>query len=172
MKPARILGHHVHPMLIVFPLGLLAISVLFDAFDLARHDMTFAAIAYWNVVAGVIGGLVAAVFGLWDWLGVPRGTRARAIGAWHGVVNVCVVALFAITAFVRHGDPAHQATRATLALSWIALALALVGGWLGGELVERLGIGVDRGAEPNAPNSIAMPESRWHAGGMQGRPTR
>ncbi len=35
------------------------------------------------------------------------------------------------------------------------IALALVGGWLGGELVERLGIGVHAGAHPNAPNSLS-----------------
>ncbi len=33
-------------------------------------------------------------------------------------------------------------------------ALALVGGWFGGELVERLGVGVHRGAHLNAPNSL------------------
>jgi uncharacterized membrane protein len=37
----------------------------------------------------------------------------------------------------------------------IALLLGAVGGWLGGELVDRLGVGVDNGANLNAPNSIS-----------------
>jgi hypothetical protein len=39
-------------------------------------------------------------------------------------------------------------------LSVIGVLLALVGGWLGGELVERLGVAVHQGANLNAPNSL------------------
>lgn len=41
-----------------------------------------------------------------------------------------------------------------LVLSIAGAGFALIGGWLGGELVERLGIGVHAGANPNAPNSL------------------
>ncbi|MGZ8467318.1 MAG: DUF2231 domain-containing protein, partial [Candidatus Binatia bacterium] len=43
-----------------------------------------------------------------------------------------------------------------LLLSFMGAGLALVTGWLGGELVDRLGIGVDEGANPNAPNSLSQ----------------
>ena len=43
---------------------------------------------------------------------------------------------------------------AAIALELIALGLGSVTGWLGGELVDRLGVGVDDGAHLNAPNSI------------------
>lgn len=43
-----------------------------------------ARVAYWMIFAGVISALAAAVFGLTDWLGIPSGTRAKAIGAWAG----------------------------------------------------------------------------------------
>src|SRR5204862_6059708 len=95
MKPARILGHQVHPMIIVFPLGLLAASAVFDVAYLATKNAVFAETAYWNMLAGVIGGLTAAVFGFWDWLTIPRRTRAKKVGALHGTVNVIVVGLFA-----------------------------------------------------------------------------
>jgi hypothetical protein len=35
--------------------------------------------------------------------------------------------------------------------------LALVTAWLGGELVERLGVGVDEGANLDAPSSLSGP---------------
>jgi hypothetical protein len=37
----------------------------------------------------------------------------------------------------------------------IALLFGAVGGWLGGELVDRLGVGVDNEANLNAPNSMS-----------------
>ena len=45
-------------------------------------------------------------------------------------------------------------------LSLVGALLMLVTGWLGGELVERLGVGVDEGANLNAPNSLTGRESR------------
>jgi hypothetical protein len=40
--------------------------------------------------------LLAAVFGLIDWTGIPSESRARNVGIWHGLGNVVVVLLFAI----------------------------------------------------------------------------
>jgi uncharacterized membrane protein len=158
MKPARLLGHQVHPMLIVFPLGLLATSLIFDIVHLATDDAVFSQIAYWNMLAGILGGLLAAVFGFWDWLTIPNGTRAKRIGLMHGGVNLVVVILFAVNLWIRRDLPDHVPTTAALVLSFVAVAFALVGGWLGGELVERLGIGVAKNAGPNAPSSLKQPD--------------
>src|SRR3954447_14820947 len=79
---AKLAGHAIHPMLIVFPLGLLAMAVIFDIIERATGNAAFAAVGFWNIAAGIIGGLLAAVFGFWDWLAVPGGTRAKSIGLW------------------------------------------------------------------------------------------
>jgi uncharacterized membrane protein len=160
MKPARLLGHQIHPMVIVFPLGLLAISVIFDLAYLATGNEAFSETAFWNIIAGVVGGLVAAVFGFWDWLTIPRGTRAKRVGAFHGLLNVVVVALFAANWLTRRDELFHAPNTATMILSLVAVGTALVAGWLGGELVERLGIGVFHDAEPNAPSSLRSSERR------------
>jgi|SRR4051812_36344867 uncharacterized membrane protein len=86
---AKLLGHPIHPMLIVLPLGLFIAAVVFDALYLWRGAQTFAAVAYWNIAGGVIGGLLAAVFGLVDWLAIPSGTRAKRIGLLHGGQQRC-----------------------------------------------------------------------------------
>jgi uncharacterized membrane protein len=151
---AKFLGHPVHPMLIVFPLGLLATAVIFDIVGLVRGSTSLFMASYWMIAAGVIGGLLSAVFGLIDWLAIPSGTRAKAIGFWHGAGNVLVVALFAISWLLRRPNPTDPPSEA-LALSLIAVLIALVTGWLGGELVDRLGVGVDDGANLNAPNSLS-----------------
>jgi uncharacterized membrane protein len=155
----KLLGHPVHPMLIVFPLGLLAGSLIFDFIYLGTANAQWAQSSFWMIAAGVIGGLLAAVFGLVDWLAVPNNTRAKAIGAWHGVGNVIVVALFVASWLLRRPDPAMPGTL-PIVLSGIAVLLALVTGWLGGELVDRLGVGVDDGANLNASSSLTGQSAR------------
>ena len=150
----KVAGHPVHPMLIVFPLGLLATAVIFDIITLSTSDGKWSTMAWYMIAAGIIGGLLAAVFGLIDWLGIPSNTRAKAIGLWHGCLNVVVVLLFAISWLVRRPDPASP-TGLALTMSFAAVILAVVAGWFGGELVDRLGIGVDEGANPNAPSSLS-----------------
>lgn len=151
---AKLLGHPIHQMLIVFPLGLLATSFAFDIAYVINGNSQFATAAFWMIASGVIGGLLAAVFGLVDWLAIASGTRAKAIGLWHGGGNVVVVALFIISWFMRFGHRAAP-TAGEIWLSGIGVGLALITGWLGGELVDRLGIGVDQGAHANAPSSLS-----------------
>lgn len=152
---AKILGHPIHQMLIVFPLGLLATSFFFDIAFLIWHNSQLAVAAFWMIIVGVGTGLLAAVFGLVDWLGIPAGTRAKAIGMWHGGGNVVVVALFFVSWWLRLGDPNAPST-VSIVLGAVGVGLALVTGWLGGELVDRLGVGVDEGANLNAPSSITV----------------
>ena len=151
---AKIAGHSAHQMLIVFPLGLLATSIFFDLIHLATGEAVHAQVAYWMIIAGMIGGLVAAPFGLVDWLAIPQGTRARTIGLIHGLGNVVVLLLFLGSWLLRWEEPASPGAAAII-LSALGVALAVVTGWLGGELVDRLGVAVDDGANLNASNSLS-----------------
>lgn len=151
---AKIFGHPIHQMLIVFPLGLLATSLVFDIVYEATGNGRWADISYVMIASGIIGGLLAAVFGLIDWLAIPGGTRAKRIGALHGIGNVVVVALFVISWLLRYDNAGLPGTGAFI-LSIAGVALALVTGWLGGELVDRLAVGVDDGAHLDAPSSLS-----------------
>ncbi|HZI40314.1 MAG TPA: DUF2231 domain-containing protein, partial [Gemmatimonadaceae bacterium] len=64
------------------------------------------------------------------------------------------VALFAISWWLRRSGPVSP-SRGALTLSVIGVLLALVTGWLGGELVTRLGVGIDDGANVDAPSSLS-----------------
>ena len=151
---AKLLGHPIHPMLIVFPLGLLATAVAFDIVALSTGDASWFGISFWMIAAGIIGRVLAAIFGLVDWWAIPSGTRAKGVGLWHGAENVVVVLLFIASWFWRKPAPSQPSTGA-LTLSFIAVVLALVTGWLGGELVDRLGVGVHRGAHLDAPSLLS-----------------
>jgi uncharacterized membrane protein len=153
---AKLFGHAIHPILIVYPLGLLSTAVIFDVIYLITGNPTWATVSFWMIAAGIVGGLLAAVFGFIDYLNIPDGTRAKRVGLLHGLVNVSVMALFAISWYLRSDVPQAPATL-ELALSFVGVGAALLGGWLGGELVERLGVGVAENANLNAPNSLTQP---------------
>ncbi|WP_459546705.1 DUF2231 domain-containing protein [Nocardia sp. X0981] len=151
---AKFLGHAVHPMLIAFPLGLLATAVVFDILYLTTDRSGFAVAAAYAIAAGIVGGLAAALFGWIDWFAIPAGTRAKRVGLTHGLGNAVVLVLFALSWLLRAGADGWVPNPLALVCSFIAVVLAVVTAWLGGELVERLGAGVDPGANLNAPNSL------------------
>ncbi len=151
---AKILGHPAHPMLIVFPLGLLVMSCVFDALDLVNPRDEWATVSYWMLVTGLAGGVVAAVPGWIDWSAIPSGTRAKSIGLYHGLGNVVMLGVFGASWFLRRENYTQPPALAQY-LSFGAIALGTVTAWLGGELVDRLGVGVDRGANLNAPHSLS-----------------
>ena len=151
---AKVLEHAVQQMLIPFPIGLLTTSIIFDVVGMLTGNPLWSTIAYWLLVAGIIGGLAAALFGAIDWTKIPAGTRAKRIGTLHGVGNVVMVGLFAGSWLLRRDDPANPETT-PIVLSLAAGGLSLLTAWLGGELVDRLGVGVDDGAHLNAPSSLS-----------------
>ena len=97
------------------------------------------------------------MFGLIDWLAIPTGTRAKRIGLLHGGANVIVVAIFALVWWMRASAPDVTPTTTVFLLEVMALGLGSVAGWLGGELVDRLAVGVDDGAHLDAPSSLSGP---------------
>ncbi len=152
---AKLLGHPIHQMLIVFPLGLFITAIVFDVLYFISDNARFAFVGYWNITAGIIGGLAAAVFGIIDFSAIPRGTRAWRIGFAHGLGNVALVALFIVAWLLRRPDALHLPNAMAFTLEIVALGLGTVTAWLGGELVGRLGVGVYEGANLNASSSLS-----------------
>jgi uncharacterized membrane protein len=163
---ARVMGHPIHPILVPFPIGLLTTSVIFDVVYLLAGGARWAEISFWMIAVGVIGGLLAAVFGFIDWLGIPSGTRAKSIGLGHGLSNVLMVALFAVSWLLRSGAPGDPGVL-PIVLSFLGVGLVSLGGFLGGELVFRMGIGVEEGANPNASGSSSGRPSGGGSGGAR-----
>jgi uncharacterized membrane protein len=151
---AKFLGHPVHQMLVVFPLGLLATAVVFDIVYLLSELPVMAAVAYWMMAAGLVGALAAAPFGLVDWLAIAPGTRAKKIGKLHGIGNGIVSVLFIGSWLLRGANEGYAPGGLGYLLSFAGAGLALVTAWLGGELVSRLGVGVSDRAGLDAPSSL------------------
>ena len=158
---ARLLGYSIHPMLVVFPLALLSTGVAFDVLHRLRisgfrsetnYTGFWAVLAYWLILVGLLGGIVAAPFGLIDWLAMPAGARAKSLGRLHGLGNVVVLALFAASWMLRRDDPEHP-TEVAFALGLVGLGLVLLTGWLGLEMVGRLA-GPGPGTALEAPGPL------------------
>ncbi|MFI6077203.1 DUF2231 domain-containing protein [Actinoplanes sp. NPDC051343] len=156
----RALGHPVHPMVIVFPLALLLTATVFDLIALGRDDGAFDEAGYWNIAAGIIGAVVAALTGLLDWTAIPAGTRAKRIGLLHAAANTVVLLLFVISWLTRIDNTNHAASAGSLVVQVLAVLISGVAAWFGGELVDRLGVGVDDDAHPDASSSLARRQGR------------
>jgi len=130
---ASIAGHPIHPMLVPFPIGLFIFSFVCDLiFIWGSGNAVWSTVALYTMGGGIIGALLAAVFGLIDLLSLAP-SKAKTIGIWHMVVNLTVVAIFVVSFVLRMGG-ASQA-RLPILLSLIGVALLAVSGWLGGEMV-------------------------------------
>jgi uncharacterized membrane protein len=152
---AKVMGHPVHPMLIVFPLGLLTFAVVLDVLYFIFDNSNFALAAYYSIIGGLIGGLLAAIFGAIDWAAIPSGTRAKRVGTMHGIGNVVVVLLFVVSWWLRRDQPDYVPTTLAFVLALAGIGLSLLTGWLGAELIYRLRVSVDHGAHLDAPNSLS-----------------
>ncbi|MEW2426731.1 DUF2231 domain-containing protein [Micromonospora sp. NPDC047644] len=160
----KVLGHPVHPMLVMFPVALLATAVLFDLVDTVGGPDFLGEVAYWNITVGLIGGLLAAAAGSFDLLAIPSGTRAKRVGLLHAGANVAVILLFAAVWAVRLNADSRAAGGALIAIELVALAILGISAWLGGELVDRLGVGVDSDAGLDAPSSLRPPTAAQRIG--------
>jgi uncharacterized membrane protein len=164
---ARLGKHPIHPMLVVFPLGLWIFGLIAYIIFLAGGPAAWDVTAWHAIAGGCIGALLAAVAGLIDLLGMPP-SRARMVGVWHMCLNVTALALFVIAFFVRFSGQ----TQAPLVLAIIGTAVVLVSGWLGGSLVYVHGAAISdeavlahnarkaaqrRGEEPGMGTAHPMP---------------
>jgi uncharacterized membrane protein len=137
-------GHPYHPILVTIPIGAWIASVVFDIVALAssEKEAAFAQGAYWLIGIGIIGALLAALFGLMDLLVIPRGTKAFRTGLTHMTLNLIVVALFVVDFAIRAAQGSEKANVVGFILSLVALALLSASGMLGGKLAYQYGVRV------------------------------
>ena len=132
--------HPVHPMLIPFPIGLWVFSFVADIiFLMGWGGPVWNDVAFYTMVGGMVGALLAAPFGLLDLLSVQDRVTKR-VGTMHMVLNLLIVALFAVDLWLRRQTGTGAGTPFTL--SAVAMLMLLASGWLGGEMVYVHGAGV------------------------------
>ena len=139
LTSARIAKHPTHPMFVVLPIGLWVTALVFDIIYAFTDRPGMRTAAFWNVAAGVVGALLAAIPGFVDWLSLTG--RAARIATYHMILNLAAVVIFAVNWFVRTRVAADSPW--PLILSIVGVAGIAISGWLGGELVYVHRVGVE-----------------------------
>jgi len=137
-------GHPFHPILVTVPIGAWITSLVLDIGSRASDTPAgLARAAWWAIAVGIVGALVAALFGLMDLLDIPRRTRAFGVGLVHMTLNLTVVAAFVVS-FIWRDDRGIdvETSVAQIVLSAAALLFLAVSGFLGGMLTYRYGVRV------------------------------
>ncbi len=132
----RIAGEAVHPVLVMFPLGLFTMAVVFDAGNVLGGPDILGSLAYWNVVAGLAGGVLVVLASAVD-LMLQRGSRAKRIGVLQNLMHMGVLILFAVILMLRMQSQDRVAGGGLLIVELIALTAAFVGAWYGRDLANR-----------------------------------
>ncbi len=143
-SPASVVKHPIHPMLVVFPIGLWVFALVSEIIFRAGGAPLWQDIAFRTMAGGIIGALLAAVPGFIDYLSLSG--RPRRIASYHMALNLSLVVLFAINLLLRTAGNAY------ILLTIIGVLGLAVAGWLGGELVYVHGVAVE-------PRAVAQPES-------------
>jgi uncharacterized membrane protein len=156
--PASIAKHPIHPMLVVFPIGLWIFSFVSDLIFLLGGSPVWDDIAFYAMVGGLVGALGAAVPGFFDMFSISD-PKVGKIARNHMILNLLTVAIFGVNVYLRT-ILASGSSLLPITLSLIGLVFLAFSGWLGGEMVYVHGVGVEpeskRGAREKAEKSRAV----------------
>lgn len=137
---AQIAGHPIHPMLIPFPITCLVGAFVTDILFALYGDTGFANASKWLLGFGIGTALLAAVFGLIDFMGDDR-IRRLSHAIQHMIANVAAVVVAVINLAVRiRGD--ENVLSLGIYLSGVTVLILLFSGWRGGDLVYHHHVGV------------------------------
>ena len=131
----RLGGHGVQPLLLMFPLGLFWMAFVFDLATLLGAPAMIGTVAYWNIVAGLVGGALAAVAGAVDVM-FTRRSQDRRLGALRSLINMGVLVVFAVIAMLRVQADDRVVSGGVFTVELLALGLAGFGAWFGGEVAN------------------------------------
>jgi uncharacterized membrane protein len=138
---AKIFGHPFHPMLVPFPIAFFAGTLAADLAFAGSSDAFWYRATLWLLGAGIVMALLAAVAGFIDLLG-DAAIRALTVVWWHFIGNLILVLVEALNWYRRFTIGQDAILNSGLYLSIIAVAIMLVTGWLGWEMVYRRRVGI------------------------------
>jgi len=134
-------------MIIPFPIALWVFSLVADVIYLWRGNLVWRNwIAFYTLLGGIIGAVVAAVPGFIDWLSITD-RNVVGIANWHARLNLIALVIFVISFYLRTTSGASWVSGSytiPVLLSVLGVILITIAGWLGGEMVFRHGVAVDQ----------------------------
>lgn len=132
--------HPIHTLLAAFPLAFFTTAFLTDLTYVNTAEMMWANFSIWLITGGLIMGGLAAVAGIIDF---ARNRRARrAPRPWfHSLLNVLVLGLALLNAFVHSRDAWTSVMPTGIILSAIVAVLVVIASWTGTTIAHRYSTG-------------------------------
>ncbi|EMY33583.1 hypothetical protein D477_014121 [Arthrobacter crystallopoietes BAB-32] len=136
-------GHPFHPILITLPIGAWISAVIFDiAAMITREPQVFERGAVWLTGIGIVGALVAALFGFMDYSQIAGRTKAKKTATIHMGLNLITVVLFVVAFLLRMAAGYDEVSVEGFIISLVGLGLLSASGYLGGMLAYHYGVRV------------------------------
>lgn len=132
----------MQPLLLMFPLGLFAMALFFDVATQLGAPGLVGTLAYWTIVAGLVGGLTAALADGYDVVsaGQVDAVRSRCL---RFLLDLGVLVFFAVLAVIRLRTQDRGVDTGLLVLELLGLAAAVVNAWYSGRLAANRSAGLD-----------------------------
>lgn len=148
----RLFGHPVHAMLVALPLGLLLLVPLWDALAIWDVLPEAASIAHYSELAGLVAGLLAALFGIADLVRHAGSPELLTTGLRHAFLAVLAISVFALAFALR--ERTAPPSLGIFALDALGAACLAAAGWFGAHLVFHYGVEVDAVSNPKRSGSV------------------
>lgn len=136
-----ILGHPIHPVIVIFPVAFLSAAAGTDLGYWLTKGEFWAQASVWLLGSGLLTAIAAAITGMFDFIRIPR-VRNRRAGWAHMWLNVGVLVLTLVNFGLRLIGTNAIILPFGISLSLIVAALLMVSGWYGGELTFRHKVGI------------------------------
>jgi uncharacterized membrane protein len=129
----RIADNAVQPLLLMFPLGLFTMAIIFDVASVTGAPRLLGTVAYWNIIAGLVGGAAAVGIVSIDVMSTRpvRAARLRTVGV---LLDLGVLIVFTVIALIRLRSDYRGTDPGLLLVEALTLALAGLSAWFAGRL--------------------------------------
>lgn len=166
MPNTTIAGHPAHPMLVTAPLGMLSFSFAMDVLHAVTGKHSYADAAYYSLVGGYVGGLVAGAAGAADYLTIPPDSKSKKVANVHGALNLGIMGLYSLNLALRSRRRSGTGVLPFL-MSAAGTAGLIASSWYGGELVYELGMRVKPLMEGDESPELKIPGDEKVAEGFR-----
>lgn len=128
-----------------FPLALWAGGTVWDVVGVFWPGSLWAALAFWTLSLGLLASIPAFGSGFAELISLPANHPAERVAWWHMGFMSVAFCCFLGSVLLRRGPSgvAEEAGWLEISLALLGTLVAFGGGWLGGELVFRHGVGVE-----------------------------
>lgn len=142
-------GHPLHPPLTDATIGIYTfatVAAVLSKLGVAGHAF---AQAWWlGLVVGLVVTVPTALAGLVDWVGIAWGSEVWKTATLHLTAMVTATVFFLLAAIFGHSCYlSRDLSVGPFVLTLVGFALLTCGGWLGGSIVFRYGMRVEKAEE-------------------------